>query len=384
MSRFLLLSILAPLGAILFAGCGSSPGGSTTSSGTTGGTTGGNTTTGGTTAGTTTGGNTTTGGTTAGTTTGGTTAGTTTGGTTGGMPPGPMTVSIGPFSLPSTKEIVKCAVVKLPSTVDTDVVDIKTTLLPGSHHLILYRTTATAEKPAYDCTSFAGVFGGDAPVFIAESAASEMQLPTGVAYHFTAGQLVLLEAHYINTTTSTISAMGSVTLTPGAAGVTYQPADIMMCGSYLSLQCKNGMGGIPSGQADYALPVGFYNGNGVGLGGSSKVDLTKLKFFAFTSHEHHRGSDVKIWRSTSTDVSSATQLYDNTSWANPPLTVLGDNQLLQFGANEGFAWQCHYDTSADTTNVCFGESANDEMCFIWAYYFPSVGRFIATNDCWAN
>jgi Copper type II ascorbate-dependent monooxygenase, C-terminal domain len=320
----------------------------------------------------------TTGGTN-GSTTGGTT-GSSTGGTTGGNPPAPFTVSIGPFSLASADEIVKCAVVKIPTTVDTDVVNIQTTLLPGSHHLILYRTTATAEKAPYDCSSFEGVFNGDAPVFIAESAASEMQLPTGVAYHFTAGQFVLLEAHYINTTPATISAKGTVTLTPGGSG-TYQAADIMMCGSYQALQCNLG-GGIPAGRADYALPVGFYNGNGFPTGG--KVDLTKLKFFAFTSHEHHRGIDVKIWKSSSSNISSATQIYDNTSWDNPPLTVLPDNQLLTFGAGEGFAWQCHYDSTADSQQVCFGESANAEMCFIWAYYYPSVGRFIAGQDCWAN
>ena len=321
-----------------------------------------------------------TGGTTAGTTggsTGGTT-GSTTGGTTGGQPGQPFSVTIGPFSLASAQEIVKCTIVQLPTSVDTDVIDIKTTLLPGSHHLILYRTNATATKAPYDCTSFEGVFNGDAPVFIAESAASEMQLPSGVAYHFTAGQYVLLEAHYINTTQATISAQGSVTLTPGPSG-TYQPADIMMCGSYLSLQCNNG-GGLNPGLMDATLPVGFYNGNGL----TGKVDLTKLKFFAFTSHEHHRGTDVKIWKSSSTNVSAATQLYDNTSWNNPPLTVLPDNQLLTFGAGEGFAWQCHYDTRMDTNKVCFGESANDEMCFIWAYYYPSVGRFIAGQDCWAN
>jgi hypothetical protein len=35
--------------------------------------------------------------------------------------------------------------------------------------------------------------------------------------------------------------------------------------------------------------------------------------------------------------------------------------------------------TGDTTKVCFGESANDEMCFIWAYYHPSAGRFIAAT-----
>jgi hypothetical protein len=158
----------------------------------------------------------------------------------------------------------------------------------------------------------------------------------------------------------------------------------MMCGSVGSLYCQFG-GGLNPGDPNYQLPVGFYNGRAVNLQGpSTDVDLTKLNIFAFTSHEHHRGTDVKIWRSTSVDTSSAEMIYDNTSWNNPPLKVLPDDQLLKFGAGEGFAWQCSYDTSADTSQVCFGESANDEMCFIWAYYYPSVGRFIAQDDCWAN
>jgi len=114
------------------------------------------------------------------------------------------------------------------------------------------------------------------------------------------------------------------------------------------------------------------------------VDLSQLQIFAFTSHEHHHGKNVTIWKSTSSDVAAAPKLYSNDSWDNPPLKVLPDGQLLHFGAGEGFAWQCSYDTTADTQDLCFGESANDEMCFIWAYYFPSVGRFIAQDDCWAN
>src|SRR5438477_654514 len=97
---------------------------------------------------------------------------------------GAVQVQIGPFQIASGQEIVKCSVVKVPFGSDTDVVRIHTTLAPGSHHLILYRSVETQERAPYDCTSFAGVFNGEAPVFIAESADSDMQLPSGVAYHF--------------------------------------------------------------------------------------------------------------------------------------------------------------------------------------------------------
>jgi hypothetical protein len=298
--------------------------------------------------------------------------------------PGALAVTIGPFDIASGAEIVMCSVVRMPTTAAVDVTRLRTTLAPGSHHLVLYRSVEKSERAPYSCTSFEGVFNGEAPVFIAESAQSDMQLPAGVAYHFTAGQMVRLEAHYINTTQASISALGKVELVPGAAGVTYQAADMMMCGSVGSLYCNIG-GGLQPGDPHYSLPVGLYNGHAVNLQGPAHdVDLTQLKIFAFTSHEHHRGTDVKIWRARSTDVSQAEMLYDNSSWSNPPLKVLPENQLLSFAPGEGFAWQCTYDTSADAQNVCFGESANDEMCFIWAYYYPSVGRFIAQDDCWAN
>jgi hypothetical protein len=215
---------------------------------------------------------------------------------------------------------------------------------------------------------------GQTPIFIADAAAQSMQLPTGVAYHFPAGQMVLLEAHYINATANPIQGMGTITFTPGPS-MTYQPADIMMCGSYTSLKCPGG--GLAPGMPSVSLPVGNYAGGG-------GVDLTKLKVFAFTTHEHRRGSDVKIWKSTTGNPMS-TLLLDNPDWANPHLRVLDTANVLSFQAGEGLAWQCTYDTSSDTANVCFGTSAQtDEMCFIWAYYYPSVGRFIAQPDCWNN
>ena len=75
--------------------------------------------------------------------------------------------------------------------------------------------------------------------------------------------------------------------------------------------------------------------------------------------------------------SAATQPYDN-----PPFNIYGDNNLLTFGANEGLRWDCSYHNTGQMTYY-FGQSAeNNEMCFFWAYYFPSVGHFLSSNDCW--
>ncbi|HEX6838938.1 MAG TPA: hypothetical protein VF334_20305, partial [Polyangia bacterium] len=67
--------------------------------------------------------------------------------------------------------------------------------------------------------------------------------------------------------------------------------------------------------------------------------------------------------------------------------VFDDASLVTFGPGEGIRWQCTYDTldasPKPASTVKFGESARtNEMCFLWAYYYPSAGRFIGQTDCW--
>jgi Copper type II ascorbate-dependent monooxygenase, C-terminal domain len=295
------------------------------------------------------------------------------GGGGSGSAGGSFSVSIGPIAVAPGTETTQCILIKMPTTTDQDVVGIGTVLAPGSHHLIAYKSSALAENlTPTPCTSFEGVINGEAPIFIADSLAQKMTLPTGVSYHFPAGQMVRIEAHYLNATTSSIQGMGTVTFTPGPP-MTYQQADIMMCGSVTALTCP--LGGLPPAAPNTTLPVGTY-------AGGPTVDFTKLKVFALTSHQHQRGTDVKIWKSASGNA-TAKQLFDNPNWSSPPLQVYDDSDVLSFASGEGLSWQCSYDTSADSTSTCFGESAaNNEMCFIWAYYYPSVGRFIGEGDCW--
>jgi hypothetical protein len=41
-------------------------------------------------------------------------------------------------------------------------------------------------------------------------------------------------------------------------------------------------------------------------------------------------------------------------------------------SSKGFAYQCEYKNT--TSNyVGFGEGIDDEMCFLWHYYYPSQG-----------
>jgi hypothetical protein len=51
---------------------------------------------------------------------------------------------------------------------------------------------------------------------------------------------------------------------------------------------------------------------------------------------------------------------------------------LSFDGSQGFRYRCSWDNTTDT-RLTFGESARQEMCFFWAYYYPSQGYRICVN-----
>jgi hypothetical protein len=289
-----------------------------------------------------------------------------------------LSVSIGPIPLAAGEEKTVCTTVRLSNAADVDVVAMTTTLATGSHHLILYRSMATVESPSLTpCQTFDTVMQGDVPLLLAGTLQTELTLPSGVAYHLPAGQMVKIEAHYINATQSAIEGHGTVAMTLGSPSASTQTADVMLCGSMRQLISP----GIAPQQRSVVLNPGFYAG---GRG----VDFSQLKLFGLTSHEHHLGAGVTVGKSTSA-ADPGTSLFATTSWDNPPLTVYDSAHLVSFAAGEGLRWQCSYDSldaqPPPTGTTYLGPSAlTNEMCFIAAYYYPSVGRFIGPPDCAQN
>ena len=152
--------------------------------------------------------------------------------------------------------------------------------------------------------------------------------------------------------------MGTVHLTVGPAGAAYQLADIMFCGSVVELYTK----GVPPGMS--TLSPGFYS------------PPTGVRVFGLTAHQHRRGTLMTIAKSTGRQ-DEGQVLVNGQPWDNEPFVKFGDANLLTFTPNEGLRWQCHYN-NLDSDTIRFGESADsNEMCFLWAYYFPSVGHFIS-------
>jgi hypothetical protein len=71
-------------------------------------------------------------------------------------------------------------------------------------------------------------------------------------------------------------------------------------------------------------------------------------------------------------------VYDVPGWLwSEPQTVIHDPPF-SVPKGGGFRFTCEYNNTGDQ-KVGFGEATTDEMCFFWAYYYPSQGSYVCLH-----
>lgn len=260
----------------------------------------------------------------------------------------PVIAAIGPIDLAAGEEKTVCIVKRLDNTEDMVATSFVSDLAPGSHHLIVYRSTAAAEQlTPFSCNPFEGILGGDVPLVIVTRSHLDYAMPSGVGVPLAKGQMLKIEAHYINTTSAAIEGNGAVQVNgvPAADAGTYQPAEVGLWGT-TSIN-------VPA-RSTFSTPVNFQKG------------IAGTKMFALTTHEHRLGTRAQVWASAAPgDV--ARQLSNDTDWASPAFVT--PPEPIAFDGTNGLSYQCDWSNSTDTA-VSFGESALNEMCFVILYYYP--------------
>jgi hypothetical protein len=294
----------------------------------------------------------------AGSTGGGTT--TTASGTTTAFDAGAMVTSyqtgLGPVALMPGQEQTNCIVVHLGNAEGGYVRRFRADLTPGSHHMIVYASSDTTESPTpTPCQALAGILMGEHPVFIAQQAQAELVFPsaadgTPVAFQLAANQMVKIELHAINTTQAPLMVAGSAYLDTVPLSTKVTVSDLAFWGTKRINIPANG---------SYDTGVKY------------QAAIPGTKSFAVTTHQHHLGTEMRVWYSTgATDTSDL--VADGTDWNNPPLVMLAPPLDVPSDGSKGFAYDCHW-VNTTASPVKFGESYYDEMCFLWHYYYPSQG-----------
>lgn len=259
-------------------------------------------------------------------------------------------LSVGPIPVAAGQETTVCIVIPFGNTEDVIVNSVDATLQPGSHHLILYSTTAAEQTTPFPCSPFTGIaVGTDAPLLFANKESVHWAFPSGVAQEIPAGTMVKIEAHYINATANAIQGSGKVDFhtTPKAGAAPYQPADFTFWGT-LKINVP------PNSSA--STPMLFQTG------------IAGTHLLSITTHQHRLGTGIQVWESTAAG-QMGTRIANDPDWANPAWTTIAP--LYDFDGTNGLTWQCNWTNTTDQA-VTFGESALDEMCFVGGYFYPST------------
>jgi hypothetical protein len=267
---------------------------------------------------------------------------------------------MGEWTMKPKQETTRCVVKRLGNTTDIWVDAIHAKLAKGSHHVIVYRSDATEEKlTPFACDPFTETLaGGNVPLMITQVPEETLQLPPGIAFQFKAGQMVRVEAHFLNYFPNDIQATADVDFHTLPTEKVKDAADLLFYGT-----------------ADFYLPAGK----------KSQTPWHYLPMwegthiFAMTGHTHALGTNVEVALADGGTMTDPPMLYPGTAeyvWSEPPIAKF--EPPLTIGKNQGFQYRCTWDNNTGK-GVGFGESATKEMCFFWGYYYPAKGYRMCVN-----
>ncbi|MEM7433713.1 MAG: hypothetical protein AAF436_01080 [Myxococcota bacterium] len=273
-----------------------------------------------------------------------------------GGPDGSFSIKWGPTEVPAQSEATDCVVRRLGNPEGTFIHEIQNVLGATSHHFIVYRVNDTVEQlEPQPCQPFLDVLE-DPPLIITQRAEDRLVLPEGVAYQLEADQMIRLELHYVNPSAAPQMAEATSTFVPMPAEEVTDLADVMFLGDVNITIPPTSLHTV--GPTYIRIPERF---NGV-------------NYFAITGHEHQWGTNVFV-EAVPDAVSPGTPVYDvvNFRWDEPE-TVTHDPPF-QLPDGGGFNLTCDWNNQSGS-RVEFGTGVDDEMCFFWAYYYPSQGPLV--------
>jgi hypothetical protein len=265
-------------------------------------------------------------------------------------------LSFGPVTVQPGEEDTKCLTKRLGNDLKLHVGSLHNVLSQGSHHMIVYRSNETVEKTTpFACTPFTDTLdpAKGSTLVVTQKHDDTLTLPDGVAFALEANQMIRIEVHYINATAAPIEVTASTTFVTMDETHFKDEADFLFIG--------NGDISLPPNAKTTLGPTFF----------PLPAEYDGVKFFAITGHEHKLGTNVAVSvAANANDVGNP--VYDVPGWLwNEPKTIVQDPPFT-IPQGGGFRFSCEWNNTT-SSKVKFGESANDEMCFFWAYYYPNQG-----------
>ena len=267
------------------------------------------------------------------------------------------------IKVPAGAELHRCMYARFPD--DRGVVavpSVESHYTPGSHHLLAYRTDLTdipeGREGLLDCFDSGAARDERGSYYEAQQPDMERDLPPGIAHEFQPGEVLVLEAHYINATQNDLDAnVALIAHTMDVADVKEEAGTIF----FNDLDIEVPPHGTSHSQMTCTLP--------------QDIMLAQL-----WSHMHSRG--VKFVVETDDEDAQATlgTLYSETDWSEPKPRIYPSDPPVVLHSGTHISFGCDFKNDTDMTFE-FGQSAEiNEMCILHGMYWPRMPR--ESEQCW--
>jgi hypothetical protein len=263
-------------------------------------------------------------------------------------------------TIPAGQELLRCIYAPFPA--DRGVIAVsgaESHYTPGSHHILAYRSDLTSTTIPEDQTGVFDCSDGEwqrhmrGSYYEAQQPDEERELPPGIAHKFQPNEVIILQAHYVNTTGEELNAHVKLKVhVTDLASVQQEAGSIMF---------NNGRLVVPPHS-------------------KSRTTMTctlpqDINLALLWSHMHSRGTH---FLATTDDPEAAAvlgDLFESDTWSEPRPRAYPADPPVTLHAGTHITFSCDYENTTDT-EFHFGNSApSNEMCLLHGMYWPRMSSF---------
>lgn len=246
------------------------------------------------------------------------------------------------FTLAAGEEKYFCYTFRSPADGVRAITEITPIATGVVHHEVIFQTLVDEPEGFFECPILQKASWQ--PIWAGGAGARGLKLPTGVAFKLPANTQYMVQYHLLNTGASEVTSRAAFNLTYAEDPSTQDPAGLFALGSF-NFE-------IPANNNKYELSV--------------KCNSPKeMKVFAAFPHLHQFGTRVTFEMGASE--AGATKAYEIAPWR------FGDQPMdpVDFTVHPGDFMRATCEWNNDTPRpITYGESSNDEMCFMILFYHP--------------
>ena len=250
------------------------------------------------------------------------------------------------------KEETLCHYLKLPAEADFDVNRIQVAVSGGSHHIHLYRPfNSSLDLPdGFEVCNMAVDFDKWELVVASQLRQVDWELPSGVAFHFHAGEQLLVQTHFVNVGSletigegkvlMNLNAAAAGTVTDHAGAIFGQDRDVFVAAHT-----------NPTAAAECVFPKA-------------------ITLMAQTGHYHFRGRRFATYRWD--DGVRGDLIYEYTGYNDPKFDVYDASNAPQFAPGQGLQWECYWENFTDNDYKFGPFTDTNEHCNWFGFYYPTA------------